>query len=877
MNDNTNAAADLSKPFLDVKLNVAVDEPSELQHQKPQEPLSNCWADLALFMKTAGEELKGKLQKDPNQFKERDLPVMKDFIKFQSLRDMAQNPEHPQLNLPSLSSQALLIDELIVAAEEEDQPDNLSVFSKAITLSDDSSLMMSQRNSFMSQRTSFISNPSQGKKHSFLSNFSAHRASIMSNEHDIPLNYPDFDSIADFSKGQEMDFLKVPLGNSFNPLNDPKKRNSEIVASLSTKVTGAQCRRSMQEIIHRGSMQSIDLSPLKNVIVSKDIKSIGQFAEAHSDDEESEGSFEESNENLSESKDLIKSQQYLRLTLLNYEGVKFNPAITSEKSDTKELNSQNLLSYGARDEIDQAGKYASQKLHPSERRFKKMWVDKKGPNTGKLPFYVVSQDRFLKSSFREINQETVLTKKANDSPTGMYGLGKSEEDSSSSDSESGTEETVLSFGTFKFKDSRRDPRSMVYQLYWGKKHVGQESGNQSGSLDRFDNYTVTLENNTLYSHVFNAKCLKEVALEEHFQVRIDFAESRYPVNMYALVLLQYSREKQALPALPSGVLRNIASFLRENKLYIRDSGTKRGTFVKLAYNQPLLLQEGMLLSVTNKVGFYVKSLNGISEEATRLNRECDVYCLNSTPLKGEDFAGVTADSGEKIMKFMQKMRRKELRELIEKANCPHVILELVSWDNKLEFYAERGGVCVMFNDYDLKTADSNEDQQPFLKYSHKNWCYLSQIEPLEKIFKQLKVPFEPLLQYNPEDETWMIQSHLCVKDSLKETFPCESFDELGEYQFDFNSIFLGHNLRTDLVGTKGINKSKLIDKATNEGLFVCTSPLNIFQDKFEPMWVEIAPGSQVKLANTIFKLDFDSFKTISEKTNASKSIKSVLK
>ena len=844
----------LDKPItLVIPPSKKADNPVVEKQVEPTPP--SYWEELNDFLQHLDTEFKTRSSRAPTAH---NLELTKDYIKFKALRDLSGYTAPLNAKQNSRCSLINCLEELRVLGCVGDSEEE-SCHSSPISLSARTSLLDSQRGSMLS--FTLNSSPSASTHLSPCKNslLDQKRVSFLSSNEPLRMFEHRKSNLAS-------NLLQVPSQDSQSQSQDLRKRNSAIVATLDkplpSSISDNNTRKSMREFLQRGSMCTMDLSPVKLGIPFSIMDRSQEDSESKVDWEANDDSSE-----ASEDDQILDSapHQFFKLSLASYNGLKFAPR--ASQCTSRQLNTLNLLSYNSHRQDDNPFGFSNRRLHPSERKFKKLTVSNAKLDTLPAPFYLISEEKFIRSSYKANNNGILLQQRSIHSPVDIHGT-----ESASQPEESSGNDMVLSVGSFKFKE-HLDPRAQIYQVYVGMKTTNGAERSDQASFSVHDRYTMTVETDTVYSHIFNERCLKDASLEENCQIKVEFAGERLPVNMYALVLLQNGNRQSKLPALPTSILRKIASYLSNDRIFVKDSGSQRGTFIQLWNNSPLMLQQEELLMLNNRVGFYVKSLNSETGSQSRLNSECELFCLNHDPEAtqeaekrelGKALPDLDLD-GEDYTKLVRKIRRKELRGLIEVSGCPYVILELVVWNTYLNIYEEKGGVCLIFNNQ-KQTSQVQAPQENVCfasAYSKKNWCYLTEVPALKKILTALNIQYEVLLSYDKEDR-WSVQTSSSRQQFGCEESACCEVDELGEHLFDFSSAFLRSNLCKKSTSFKGVNRqqpSQIIGDRPYEGLWVSTSPFKLLQDKFESRWIEVARGTNLKVGLSIFRLEFEKHTT----------------
>ena len=749
-------------------------------------------------------------------------PFLKDYMKFQAMLDHEQSKAEDNKTVLIQDPEQLIEQELFNSDDDEQSksPDTLSVVQNISSPS--------------SKRTSLFTLSFLGKKNSFLDQGYKKHGSFMSEEHLGGHSNRRF-SLLDFSA---VNF---------------QKRNSDFVSCLPSSILMGKysTRKSMFETIKRASLkidfeagilsnlegfknpssndspiplnkssgqpQTMEGSPVKkssfflqnlaggNLMYPEDIQS---ETESDSDEnEDPEGTFNVSREN------------FLLLTMVKYGRIKFRANELRPEMKESELKKINLLDF-----YDDDGSYIDPTdennlfsgLLDENENILRRWAVRSDGIIPYQPFYVVSKEGLLKSRFRK-DERNLIFEKMEDRSKHSF------------------EDKRIEIEFYDFMELEPSYLETRYAFF-----IAENGGKEA--------FSITLYHQNLFCHMIPFQALGSCKFEKHFSVKYDVAGTRFPVNMFPLICMQYPCKGRDY-VLPRKILENIASYLREDEIYIKDDNSKKGTFVKLDVGNPILLQEGSLFMLSNYIGFYVKGVSSDKIEnefeIEQLENALEIISVSTMTLPNSFVTGQKRDmdieeskeSSDDNSNPKKRLPRKFYESLLKKETIPRLEIEIVKWNNRFEYYEEKGGIYII--------CSNGHTDHHSINLFEKSSC-------MGKISAMLGLQYNLMINFNSQEKLWTCDT---ARKSYSYNYLSETCYTNSGYLFDSESIFSGRNMNGNI--RKGINLSPY-SEPLEEGLWYCISHFDILQEKFTGGWVRVRPGTYIKFGSIVVQANLKS-------------------
>jgi hypothetical protein len=296
---------------------------------------------------------------------------------------------------------------------------------------------------------------------------------------------------------------------------------------------------------------------------------------------------------------------------------------------------------------------------------------------------------------------------------------------------------------------------------------------------------------------------------------------------------------------------NLIEMLSKPKLFIKDLGSKMGTFAKLKSNNPIILDKNLLVMLTGHLGFFVEDV--LNEELAKKEFfEYERVCIN------EEF------------KEIGEAEDLNLRDT-EKNNDAYLKIVFVKKSDELQLFEEYRKVVLVFrkNHSECSNCVKLGKQQQLSDKKTGN-------EPMN-FLEKIRVKYDCYLAFDEKENLWF----LVASNEEKITMSLTSIHGEQESLFLNYQIFnklqekLSFNSNNDLYNSykneekivcgvntvdKFVKNESLVNLNANlvdEGLgnsdyfnkpscWVCLAKFNLLQNKFFGENIEVGDGSIVK-------------------------------
>ena len=459
------------------------------------------------------------------------------------------------------------------------------------------------------------------------------------------------------------------------------------------------------------------------------------------------GSDTQSDESEEEHFEDFKEENYYKISFLKYDDKVFKESRPLQQQTHANLKNMNLLE----DFYDEPTNGASNNPKTGPRKAKKFnFMDPKVINY--QPYYLLDHQGIVKHKQRNRKGGPHIARKISqtgDKAADQQQLFKQDEE---------LLESVIEFGSAKNLRGFQNTQSDDYRFFVS---TGVSGSNENEELlsNNPEIYTMTFKDQTLYSQSLHLGTLKDCLIYSHFQMKFKTTSTIIPSDSSSIQAYNMNGQITCFQNEFAPKMDSCTS----KECYIRDNGSKRGTFVQTGPDHPIILQEGNLFLFNRKCGFYVKKIEEdlmpeeeSIAEVVRFSEKMKpqptefINVPDTLPTPIDEENNSTASPRTKLKKFLESAT-------LENDKCAGIKLELVKWNEAFEHYEEHGTVIFLF-DTMAELSNLNESEP-----SYSQTIQLSYIDIIKtsKIFDQiitkLNVDHQILLSYDIHLDSWTLE------------------------------------------------------------------------------------------------------------------------
>lgn len=352
----------------------------------------------------------------------------------------------------------------------------------------------------------------------------------------------------------------------------------------------------------------------------------------------------------------------------------------------------------------------------------------------------------------------------------------------------------------------------------------------------------------LHSHRLEKNCFKN--FETGFLFKENLSVQMKQCSKEFLENLSKNFEKNEVYG--QNVKENLIKMLSTPKIFVKDIGSKTGTFVKLKTNNPLMLCEGNLIMITGHLGFFVEEFQ--TQEIFIEDRGYSNIFVNT----------VNENNNENLSKKVFFCLK----------------LVFVKKNADIEVYEEYQKIMLIYQ----KNEDFLKDPcKNFVKFGEKKEIFQNKNPETKKnLIEKIQLKYDFIVGFDAKNEIWFatVADNDKVTTSLSSLpsstdhmfLTYQAYNKLeDQYSFDTNEDFYEYHKNQGKI-VPGINTLDLRMKNTIDELnlpekfeedreyinllscWVCLSKFSLLKNNFAGNNIEVGDGSIVKFGMSVISL-----------------------